>query len=76
MFVTVVVVSIVLIVCRTVEDKAVVVPMVLSAKSVVDVVEICTVSVVVDVPLHPVSHICSATMAPMETNADSARKKL
>ena len=49
MFVTVVVVSIVLIVCRTVEDKAVVVPIVLSANSVDDVVENGTVSVVVEI---------------------------
>ena len=49
MFVTVVVVVIVLIICRTVEDKAVVVPMVLSADSGLDVVANGTVSVVVEI---------------------------
>ena len=77
MFVTVVVVAIVVSICRTVEDKAVVVPMVLSADTGLDVVANGTVSVVVEIdsgsfPLPPsVTH--SAIMAPMNTNANSAR---
>ena len=79
LFVTCVVVAIVLIVCRTVEDKAVVVPMVLSAKSVVDVVESGTVSVVVEIdagscpPPPNVTH--SATMAPISMRENNASNK-
>ena len=77
MSVTCVVVAIVLVVCRTVEDKAVVVPVVLSANSVVDVVDSGTVSVVVEIdagscPSRP-SVTLNATMAPTNTNANSAR---
>ena len=49
MFVTCVVVDIVVSICRTVEDKVVVVPMVLSADSGLDVVANGTVSVVVEI---------------------------
>ena len=49
MFVTCVVVAIVVSICRTVEDKAVVVPMVLSADTGLDVVANGTVSVVVEI---------------------------
>ena len=78
MFVTCVVVIIVPVVRRTVEDKAVVVPIVLSAKSVVDVVEVDTVSVVVEIdagscpPPPSVTH--SATMAPVIMRENNASK--
>ena len=49
MFVICVVADIVVSICRTVEDKAVVVPMVLSADSGLDVVANGTVSVVVEI---------------------------
>ena len=79
MFVTVVVVYIVLIVCRTVEEKAVVVPMVLSADTGLDVVANGTVSVVVEIdagscpPPPSVTH--SATMAPINMRENSASNK-
>lgn len=79
MFVTCVVVTMVLIVWRTVEDKDVVVPMVLNADSVIDVVENDMIFVVVEIfavscPAPP-SVTQSATMAPININANSARTK-
>ena len=79
MFVICVVADIVVSICRTVEDKAVVVPMVLSANSGLDVVESGTVSVIVEIDagscLPPPNVTHSATMAPISMRENNASNK-
>ena len=75
MFVTLVVV---IIVCPTVEEKAVVVPMVVISRSVVDEVENGPVSVVVEIDAGscppPIIVTHSATMAPVIMRENNASK--